>query len=98
MRQLAYGLACTGNSVWLIEADADGLRLTEAASYDVFGHESWRYRLELPQPSGSRIVTVPAEAVVHAQFASQQAAPWRSMAPLEAAGATAELARAIEAA
>ena len=96
LRQLGYRLAVEGNYVAAIEADMGGLRLTECASYDVFGRGRWRYRLDIPQPSGSRTLTLPEEAVVHCRLPSGAAAPWRSQSPLQAASATAALAKAIE--
>ena len=51
-----------GECIFLIDVDADGLRLTPATSWEVTGGpepESWTYRLQLAGPSRTRNASRP---------------------------------------
>ena len=74
--------------------DADGLRLTPATSWEVTGGaapESWTYRLQLAGPSTDTERIAPAAGVVHIRPYVEPSAPWRGIAPIEAARLTARL-------
>ena len=83
-----------GECIFLIDVDADGLRLTPATSWEVTGGpepESWTYRLQLAGPSSDTERIAPAAGVVHIRPYVEPSAPWRGIAPIEAAGLTAEM-------
>ena len=83
-----------GECLFIIDVDAEGLRLTPATSWEVTGGaapESWTYRLQLAGPSTDTERIAPAAGVIHVRPYVEPSAPWRGIAPIEAAGLTAEM-------
>ena len=83
-----------GESVFLIDVGAEGLRLLPAGSWDVRGGHAetgWAYRLDLFGPSGNVTRLVPSAAVVHVRYAVDPARPWHGLSPLAWARLTGRL-------
>ena len=78
-----------GESVFLIDTNGGALRLLPAHGVNVSGGpfpESWRYQLTIAGPSTTLTYDdVPAESVLHFQYASDPASPWRGVGPLQVA-------------
>ena len=92
-------LAVKGNLVCRIVVKGATVKLLPAADYDIDGQTdpaTWVYRLNLPGPSSTETVMVPADGVVHFMTGAMASAPWRGTAPLRSAKATASLAAKIE--
>ena len=92
-------LAVRGNLVCRITVEGAAVRLWPAADFDVTGDadpDSWVYRLNLPGPSATHTVLVPAAGVVHFRTGAGASTPWRGVAPLARAQSTAALAGAVE--
>ena len=88
-----------GNLVARITVEGSAVRLWPAADFDVTGDadpDSWVYRLNLPGPSATHTVLVPAAGVVHFRTGAGASTPWRGVAPLARAQSTAALAGAVE--
>ena len=75
-----------GEVVFLIDTQADRLRLIPAEAYDVEGGpypDEWVYRLTLGGPSKTLTQEfIPAASVLHFRYAVDAAAPWRGMGRL----------------
>ena len=101
---IGYALVQGGEYVAALDVDlqAGGLRLIRAASVDVLGTSpnpaDWRYRLELPAPSGPSVRVLPAAAVFHVRINAAAASPWRGRSPLQAARLSARTLAEVEAA
>ncbi len=70
------------------------LQLLPAGAHDVSGSyepETWRYQLTLDGPSAPKTLNLPAAGVVHLQWSTDAARPWRGVSPLERAGVSAGL-------
>ena len=92
-------LAVKGNLVCRIVVEGAAVKLLPAADYDIDGQTdpaTWVYRLNLPGPSSTETVMVPADGVVHFRIGAMASAPWRGTAPLRSAKATSNLASKIE--
>ena len=89
-----------GESVYMIEVTAAGVRLLPASSWAITGGvspETWRYELTFPLPSGRFVKTSrPSEAVVHFKYATLKNAPWKGVPPLTFAALTGRLAASLE--
>ena len=78
-----------GQVVFLIDTQADRLRLIPAEAHDVEGGpypDEWEYRLTLGGPS--RTITydfVPAASVLHFRYAPSATAPWQGNGPIAVA-------------
>lgn len=83
-----------GESVHLIET-RPGLHLAAVSSFDV--GDGWRYRVEVPVPSG-RVErrNVAREAVVHCLWSTDPLRPWRGIGPLQASSLLADMAVKVE--
>ena len=82
-------------SVHLIRTDGGRVAFEAAHDWDVL--EGWRYRLQIPQPTGKvRTMTVPRDGVAHFQWSTDPREPWRGLSPLEAAPALGKLAGRVE--
>ena len=94
MMDLARRLLLSGNAVYMIEVDEDGLSLLPAQTFEVSGSyrpSSWVYRLELARPSGEPLTkVVPSEGVAHVRVGARPGAPWMGVSPLREAGLTSE--------
>ena len=99
MALIGRSLAVRGNLVARITVEGSAVRLWPATDFDVTGDadpDSWVYRLNLPGPSATHTVVVPADAVCHFRYGALPSAPWRGVAPLARATSTAALAGAVE--
>ena len=75
------------------------MTLTPVASWSVHGDdlaENWLYRVTLNGPDSTRVVTLPAAAVVHCRYAPSPAAAWRGRSPVALARDTARAAGLLE--
>ena len=99
--RLTRSLLFTGNAVYLIDVDRDGvISLQPAASWDIFGGPrpaTWRYTIDLSGPSRTVTRRVPADAVIHVRINTPSGQPWRGVSPLEAAGVSSDLLARLEA-
>ena len=76
----------------------DRMVLRRSSSWDVTGGFDWRYRADLPTPSGVVTVSYPADGVVWIPWQASRQEPWRGTSPLVLAGLTGDaLARAEQA-
>ena len=92
-------LAATGNAIFGIMVDTDGVTLIPASQWSIAGdapESEWRYRLDFAGPSGSRTAELPSSAVVHCRIGVSAGEPWRGQSPLRRANVSARLAAAIE--
>ena len=84
-----------GEAVLAIDVDHDGaVRLLPASHWDIRGDYNpagWLYRVTLPGPSTTATRTVEAAGVVHPQFETDSAQPWRGVSPLESAALSGKL-------
>ena len=90
-----------GECLFVIDVDADGLRLWPSNSWDITGGvapQSWTYRVDLAAPDSTRSVVAPAAGVVHVRAYVEPSAPWRGISPLTGAASTARLLAETEAA
>ena len=91
---LARRVLITGNAVYAMDVDDDGLSLVPASRFEVSGGyrpSSWTYKLDLPRPSGSPITrVVPAEGVAHVRVGTRPDSPWQGVSPLREAGLTSD--------
>ena len=85
-------------------ADMSGRRLAfrAVADHDITGSyspDTWRYRLNLPGPSGTATKLVPGHQVLHPRYQIDPERPWRGVGPVESAALagrlSAELANAL---
>lgn len=71
-----------------------------AASWDISGKAvdplAWRYKLELPAPSGTVSRSLPASQVLHFRANAAPERPWEGRSPFDMAKGTASLAAAVE--
>ena len=92
-------LATSGNFVGAIRVDAGAVRIVPASSFDIAGDAdpmTWRYRCDFVGPTGSVSETLAGDAIIHVRHGADRSAPWRGIAPLKRAAATAKLAGLIE--
>ena len=98
---MARDLVRRGESLHVIEADREGVRLLPVASWDVRGRwdpETWRYRVVLSGPDSTITGNLPGAAVVHARYSTDPARPWCGVAPLRWASLTGRLLGELESA
>ena len=101
LSRFARGLLLSGNAVFNIYADPmDGLMLQPVAYWDMTGSprpSSWRYRLDIPGPSGRTMTrNVGAEGVIHVRLNPSLSQPWLGVSPLAEAGLSSELLANLE--
>ena len=89
-----------GESVWYMDAGDGGLVLYQASSWDIEGsgpdERTWRYRLELPGPSGNEQKTVQSGDVMHFRINASPSLPHKGQSPLAMAGYSSRLLSAAE--
>ena len=99
LHEVGLALAMRGESLFAITVAGGAVRLDGASAWDVQGDgpnpEAWRYRLDLPGPSGHSTVTLSASAVLHVRMADSRT-PWRGRSPLHRASETLTLAGRTE--
>ena len=88
LSEIGASLVLSGESVWLIDVEAGGVRLHRAASWSIDGRgaDGWRYLLTLNGPSDSVQRSVPAEAVIHPRINCAASEPHRGRSPLALTG------------
>ena len=99
LAQMGRRLPLLGNAVFLIDTSSGELKLIPVSEYEVTGsykEKSWRYRLQLPGPSGLAVMEVPARQVVHIRMGAPAERPWEGCSPLANAGLTAQMAGRLE--
>ena len=94
--QIGRSLMLKGESVWLIDVADGGVRLTQAASWDIHGQRQWRYRLTMPSPDGTYIRNAPAAQVLHPRINVNEHEPHRGVSPLGEANLTASILAYVE--
>ena len=96
----ARNLIRHGEVITLIDvSDSGRVELLPCHGADVKGGPSestWRYRVDLPGPSGTQSRRAESSEVIHLRYATDPAQPWRGKSPLAFASATGELAAALE--
>ena len=101
LSMIARQTIAQGNSVYRIGVNPTGpVRLSPVAQYEISGGvspESWTYSTEQERPTGEPLkATVPYTGIVHVRYFPRPNAPWDGVAPLVAAGASAEVLALIE--
>ena len=89
-------LLMRGNSVWLVD---DGRATLPAAHWDIRGGSDpalWRYRLDIPAPSGTDTVNRSASDVLHFRIDPDVARPWDGISPFTRSAATREILCEVE--
>ena len=92
-------LAVKGNLCARIVVEGSRVLLIPASVFDLMGGadpDSWTYRLDMVGPTATETIMLPAAGVVHFRCGASASAPWRGVAPLNRATATAGLATAVE--
>ena len=88
-----------GEAIYDLAVGASGVRFVPAAASDIQGGPdpaSWRYRLNIPAPSGMYQVTRERAGVAHFVYARDPARPWVGLGPLQWAALTGSLAGHVE--
>ena len=96
---LIRDLIISGESLYRIRMEGDEVYLDRASSWTVEGDhnpESWRFRLSLEGPSGSKIISVPDAGCLHFMYSSNRATPWRGVSPLARCSTTSALLGCLE--
>ena len=82
---LGRELILRGQGVFLIDTSMGRLRYIPVWHVDIDGYgsfpEAWTYKLTLNSPNASRFVRVSGSGVVHLNWATNPASPWRGIPP-----------------
>ena len=98
---IGYDLATIGESVWIVDVDAGGIRLIRGSSWALAGgadRRAWTYDITISGPSRFETRKAPAAAVLHCMHVPDTFQPWRGTAPWMRAPVLAGLAAGVEAA
>ena len=82
---IARNLIRRGDSLHLMEIRRGMFDFLPCGSWDVRGRgdeESWRYRVDLYSPGGSRTRFVESGQVIHCRYAIAPETPWRGVSPM----------------
>ena len=93
------GLCRTGQSLHAISVRNGAVVLTPASAWEVHGSDdptSWRYTITLSGPDTTRMVTLPADSVLHVRYAPPPNRPWSGRSPMQMAADTARAAGLLE--
>ena len=97
---IGRALVRPGEIVFAIDVDRNGaISLMPAQTWDISGGaepSSWRYRITLGAPSGTRTVTRESAGVVHIRYGVEPSRPWRGLSPLQFAVNSARLSGGLE--
>ena len=88
-----------GESLFAITVRSGRVILSPAATWDIVGESdpgSWRYRLDLAAPSGSKSQSFAARSVLHFKFGVDPDRPWHGRSPMDFAATSATAAAALE--
>ena len=99
LARIGRALVLRGEWLAVIEVNSAGVMLLPASSWDVSGAAdpaTWRYRVNLPAPSGTYSVIREAAGLVHVRINSPEEAPWLGVSPIRKAGLSATLAASVE--
>ena len=99
LARIGRALVLRGEWLGVIVVNDAGVMLLPASSWDVHGAadpNTWRYRVNLPAPSGTYTVLREAAAVVHVRINSPEETPWIGVSPIRKAGLSATLAAQVE--
>ena len=99
LARIGRALVLRGEWLGSIELNEGGVYLLPASSWDVSGRAdpaTWRYRVNLPAPSGTYSVLREASSVVHVRINAPEEAPWLGVSPIRKAGLSVQLAASIE--
>ena len=73
------------------------LSLRPASHHTITGDpDAWRYKLDMPGPSKTATIDLPAASVLHFRYAPDVLEPWRGCSPVDTPATTAALARILE--
>ena len=92
-------LCRTGQSLHSISVRNGAVVLTPASAWEVRGSDdptSWRYTITLSGPDTTRVVTLPADSVIHIRYAPHPSRPWSGRSPMMMAADTARAAGLLE--
>ena len=102
LSMIARATIAQGNAVYRISINPStgAPRLNPVSAYEISGGvapESWVYTTEQERPTGEPLkATVPYAGIVHVRYLPRSSAPWHGIAPLVAAGASAEVLALVE--
>ena len=88
-----------GEAIYDLAVDAGGVRFVPATACDIQGGPdpaSWRYRLNIPAPSGMYQVTRERAGLAHFVYARDPARPWVGLGPLQWAATSGALLGHVE--
>ncbi len=84
--QLGRSLIRGGEFVAALDTDGAEIVLIPASDWDVIGssplERHWRYRCDLPSPSGLVRRDLPSAGIVHVKYAVDPAQPWIGLSPI----------------
>ena len=92
-------LCRSGESLHVISVRGGAVVLTPASAWEVRGSDdatSWRYTVTLTGPDTTRMISLPADSVVHVRYAAPASRPWAGRSPMAMADATARAAGLLE--
>ena len=96
---IGRSLCRSGESLHSISVRDGAVVLTPASAWEVRGSEdqtSWRYTITLSGPDTTRVVTLPADSVLHVRYAPSASRPWAGRSPMQMAADTARAAANLE--
>ena len=96
---IGRGLCRAGESLYAISVRNGAVALTPASAWEVRGSDdptSWRYTVTLSGPDTTRMVTLPADSVLHVRYAPPPNRPWAGRSPMQMAADTARAAGLLE--
>ena len=96
---IGRSLCRSGESLYAISVRNGAVALTPASAWQVRGSDdstSWRYTVTLSGPDTTRMVTLPADSVLHIRYAPSASRPWAGRSPMQMAADTARAAGLLE--
>ena len=92
-------LCRSGESLHIITVRGGRVMLTPISLWEVHGSDdpaTWTYRCTVSGPDVTRLVTLPAESVIHIKYAPHASRPWAGRSPMQMAADTARAAGLLE--
>ena len=96
---IGRALCRSGESLHVISVRDGAVVLTPASAWEVRGSDdptSWRYTVTLAGPDTTRMITLPADSVLHVRYAAPASRPWAGRSPMQMAADTARAAGLLE--